>query len=292
MQTDGSILCPSSRNNIVGIKPTVGLTSRHLVIPLSEHQDSIGPMARTVKDAAHILQIIAGSDLADNYTLAIPNKGKLPNYIAACNASSLKGARIGVPRNVIRISTAPRHAADLKAFEDAVKTIKSLGATVTDPTNFPNAVNFRLSNAESNVINADFLVNLPAYTSLLTSNPNNITGVASLREFTKNSPLEHYPERNTKLWDIALDEQGWNNTDTKFWPVYQKSMFFGDEGGLLGTLRRENLDAVILPTTFASSWAATVGAPVITVPLGFHPSNAKVVMNPRGDLVDAGPRIP
>jgi amidase len=71
-ETDGSILSPSQMNNIVGIKPTVGLTSRSLVIPISEHQDTVGPMARTVKDAAYILQAIAGPDQYDNYTSAIP----------------------------------------------------------------------------------------------------------------------------------------------------------------------------------------------------------------------------
>ena len=75
-ETDGSIISPSDANNLVGIKPTVGLTSRDLVIPISEHQDTVGPMARTVKDAAYVLQAIAGLSPYDNYTSAIP----FPNY--------------------------------------------------------------------------------------------------------------------------------------------------------------------------------------------------------------------
>ena len=76
-------------NNLVGIKPTVGLTSRYLVIPISEHQDTIGPMARTVRDAAYLLKAIAGSDPRDNYTLARPfANSSTPDYVAACNFSA------------------------------------------------------------------------------------------------------------------------------------------------------------------------------------------------------------
>ncbi|KAI7301127.1 amidase, partial [Hortaea werneckii] len=97
-ETSGSILSPSDVNNLVGIKPTVGLTSRYLVIPISEHQDTIGPMARTVKDAAYVLQALAGPDQYDNYTSAIPwanDTSAKPDYVAACDYNSLAGKRIG-----------------------------------------------------------------------------------------------------------------------------------------------------------------------------------------------------
>lgn len=100
-KTSGSILSPSDVNNLVGIKPTVGLTSRYLVIPISERQDTVGPMARTVKDAAYLLQAIAGADSHDNYTSAIPNNGTIPDYLAACDYSAFSGARIGVAWNGI-----------------------------------------------------------------------------------------------------------------------------------------------------------------------------------------------
>ena len=95
-QTSGSILSPSNVNNLVGIKPTVGLTSRTLVIPISQRQDTVGPMARTVKDAAYVLQAIAGKDPLDNYTLAEPFDTP-PDYVAACNFSSLKGPESAYP---------------------------------------------------------------------------------------------------------------------------------------------------------------------------------------------------
>ena len=91
-------MSPSQKGNLVGIKPTVGLTSRYLVIPISEHQDTVGPMARTVKDAAIILQAIAGKDRNDNYTAAIPfDCDKMPDYVAALDKDGLAGARIGIP---------------------------------------------------------------------------------------------------------------------------------------------------------------------------------------------------
>ncbi|KAG9091009.1 hypothetical protein FS749_000145, partial [Ceratobasidium sp. UAMH 11750] len=83
-ETDGSIVCPSSYNNLVGIKPTVGLTSRAGVIPGSSHQDTVGPLARSVADAAAILSIIAGRDSQDNYTDTAP--AEIPDYTHYLNA--------------------------------------------------------------------------------------------------------------------------------------------------------------------------------------------------------------
>lgn len=89
-ETSGSILSPSDVNGVVGIKPTVGLTSRYLVIPISEHQDTIGPMARSVKDAAYVLQSIVGPDANDNYTSVYPFE-TTPDYVAACSFDSFAG---------------------------------------------------------------------------------------------------------------------------------------------------------------------------------------------------------
>ncbi|KAF9442738.1 amidase signature enzyme, partial [Macrolepiota fuliginosa MF-IS2] len=97
-ETDGSITCPSSNNNLAGIKPTVGLTSRAGVIPISEHQDTVGPMTRSMTDAAIVLSVIAGKDPNDNFTLAQPDV--VPDYTKALNKNALRGKRIGVPRHV------------------------------------------------------------------------------------------------------------------------------------------------------------------------------------------------
>ncbi|GKT46286.1 putative amidase [Colletotrichum spaethianum] len=291
-KTDGSIVSPSQRNNLVGIKPTVGLTSRHLVIPISEHQDTIGPMARTVKDAAYILHAIAGADPNDNYTSAIPNNGEIPDYPAACDMYALRGARIGIPRNAIELFSDNTTGTETGAFEEALDVFRSAGAVIVDNANFTAAEQLVTSNSETIVLNADFISNLASYLAQLTFNPNNLSSLADVRMFTQSFKLEDYPDRDTGIWDEALDDQGFNNTDPRFWAAWQESQYLGGEGGLFGTLERHDLDAVILPTSFASTWAAIVGAPVVTVPLGFYPANATVIKNRRGNLVDTGPHVP
>jgi amidase len=281
IRTSGSILSPSQRNNLVGIKPTVGLTSRYLVIPISEHQDTIGPMTRTVKDAAIILSAIAGVDPKDNYTFAIPHSGKIPNYVTACRPGALQGARIGIPYNILTTEAGP----ELSAFNSAVNLMKSSGAIIID-------ANFTVPspNTSSIVLEADFVSNLATYLSELTYNPHNINSLSQLRQFTYNDTLEQYPDRNMARWDSAV-ANGLNNTDGRAWAALQDNYYYGGEGGLLGTIRRNNLDAVILPTSQSAGRAAIVGAPVITVPLGFYPPETTVLTNVRG-LVTRGPNVP
>lgn len=289
-ETSGSILSPSDVNNLVGIKPTVGLTSRYLVIPISEHQDTVGPMARSVKDAAYVLQAIAGKDPNDNYTLAIPDNGTLPHYVEACQYDSLKGKRIGVARNVIEIWGRYTDEPVLKAFDEAVDQIRAAGATIVD-ANFTAFEQWQNDNNSTLVGNADFLTNLATYLEELTYNPYGIENLSELRNFTHSFPLEDWPERDTGIWDGAL-KQGWNNTDPRFWPAYQADLFYGGEGGILGALSRTNTSAVLLPTQLSPSIPALVGSPVVTVPMGFYPADWNVTMNGFGNLVASGPNIP
>ncbi|KAI1769724.1 glutamyl-tRNA amidotransferase subunit A [Hypoxylon cercidicola] len=287
-ETDGSILSPSSKNSIVGIKPTLGLTSRDLVIPISERQDTIGPMTRTVKDAAFILQAIAGVDPYDNYTSAIPNNGVVPDYVSACQLSALSGARIGISRNMMELRAVKTQ---FPAFEKAISVIKAAGATIIDNIDFPSAAEYLDSGVKDLIIQADFPVNLASYLSQLTENPNNVTTLAEVREFTRSSNDEEFPGRDTALWDRILFEQAWDNTDPRFWDAYQRTLYYNGEGGLLGAIDRLNLDAVISPSDGTHTFAAGVGAPVITVPLGFSAPDTAVVRNSR-DLVTAGPNLP
>ncbi|GAB7338085.1 hypothetical protein MBLNU457_4450t2 [Dothideomycetes sp. NU457] len=292
-ETSGSILSPSDVNNLVGIKPTVGLVSRYLVIPISEHQDTVGPMARTVTDAAHLLQAIAGPDLHDNYTSLIPHNGSVPNYLAALNVSSLNGTRIGVARNVLSLSSAYLDAPVSSAFEEALTQIQSAGATIVD-ANFTAYPSYLRSNNETLVLNADFLSNLATYLSELSYNPNNITNLSQLDAFTHNFKAEMYPSRDTAVWDgpDGALVQGWNNTDPRFWPAYEANLYFGGEGGVLGALERNNVSAILLPTQLSPGVPALVGSPVVTVPMGFYPANTTVVKNRRGNLVATAPNIP
>ncbi|EMD88568.1 hypothetical protein COCC4DRAFT_209187 [Bipolaris maydis ATCC 48331] len=296
-ETDGSIISPSQVNNIVGIKPSVGLTSRSLVIPISEHQDTVGPIARTVKDAAYILQAIVGPDQYDNYTSAIPwaknaTNVTVPDYVSACRLDALEGKRIGVPRNAIGtpdVSTAPVYA----AFEAALDVLRSAGAIVVEGTNYTAWDQYLQSNAEGIVLDGDFSPNLASYLSQLTYNPNNVTTLEEVRSFTQTFPAEAYPNRNTAQFDSSIAQsQNFSNTDAQFWAAYQEDLYLGGEGGLLGALVTYNLDAVVLPSLVASGISAIIGGPVVTVPLGAYPANTTVIKNSRGDLNATAPNVP
>lgn len=282
-------MIPSDRNNIVGIKPTVGLTSRYLVVPISEHQDTVGPMTRTVKDAAKLLQVIAGVDPNDIYTSASPFKDGSPNYLAACKLSGLQGKRIGIARNVIDESS-DQVAHIVEAFERAMIVMANAGATVVEDTKFTAFSQWK-KRKYNPVTRADFVSNIAQYVSKLERNPQNIHSIKDLRDFTRNFPEEEYPSRNTRNWDTAI-EQKMNNTCPEFLPIYQENIYLGGEGGILGALERHGLDAVALPTVIASSFPAMVGTPIITVPLGAAPDDAPVEKETSWDVVENAPGIP
>ena len=289
-ETDGSIISPSSVNNLVGIKPTVGLVSRSLVIPISQRQDTVGPMARTVKDAAYVLSAIAGKDHNDNYTSAIPFKD-IPDYVAACNLHAFKGKRIGIPRNVI----SPQNGSEpiLAAFAKAISVIRQAGATVLDNTNITADALDEYLNGNSSfiVLSADFISDLPNYLGQLKTNPNNVHSVADVRAFTQMFPPEEYPNRDTGVFDFAL-ALGFNNTSPEFWPFYQRNLQIAGPEGILGVLKNNSLDALIIPTDFASGLPARLGTPVVTVPMGYYPGNSSVIYESRNTLVEIGPQIP
>lgn len=291
-ETSGSILSPSEVSNLVGIKPTVGLTSRSLVIPISQRQDTVGPMARTVKDAAYVLQAIAGKDPRDNYTLAQPWDTP-PDYVAACNFSSLRGKRIGIPRNVIDPTQEPDNTV-IAAFNAAVEIVKKAGATIIDNTNITAYALAQYTNGsnEDIVLDADFVSDLPGeYLSMLSYNPQNVHDLADVENFTHSFPPEDYPDRDTAVWDQSL-ALGFNNTSPEFWAAYQDNVEIAGRQGILGLLANYSLDALILPTDFSPGLPALIGTPVVTVPLGFYPANETVVRNMRGSLVEVGPNIP
>ncbi|KAI1177400.1 amidase signature domain-containing protein [Nemania sp. FL0916] len=289
-ETAGSIISPSERNNIVGIKPTVGLTSRYLVVPVSAHQDTVGPMARSVKDAAMLLQVLVGPDENDPYTLASPWGSRVPDYAASCKLSGLRGRRIGIAGNVIRGSPLDI-AHTLAAFEQATCTMEEAGATVVPDADFTAFAEWT-ERSYNPVTRADFASDLVAFLQQLEHNPNKIDGVASLRAFTRHHPAEDYPARNTATWDTILEGGLGDLTRAEFDAVYQHNLYLGGEGGVLGALERHRLDAIVLPSAVAFEIAALVGTPIITVPLGQARADAPVVMEASGDAVEMAPGIP
>lgn len=133
------------------------LTILSPVIPISEHQDTVGPITRSITDAAIVLSIIAGPDPNDNFTIAQPMP--VPDYTMALNSSSLVGKRIGVPRAVfLNDSMTGNDPYVNQVFEQALETLKSLGATVVDPADLPSAYEIYESNNETVVLDVDFKV--------------------------------------------------------------------------------------------------------------------------------------
>ena len=133
-------ISPGQSNNLCAIKPSVGLSSRFRVVPISGTQDTVGPMARDCMSAARLLTVIAGKDPNDNATDAIPFD-TVPDYAARCNADGLRGARIGIPSNFL--AARPPNNVTAAAYNASISTIRSLGATVLENSNFPALADYQ-----------------------------------------------------------------------------------------------------------------------------------------------------
>ncbi|KAJ3567295.1 hypothetical protein NP233_g6459 [Leucocoprinus birnbaumii] len=274
-ETDGSITCPSSNNNLAGIKPTVGLTSRAGVVPISAHQDTIGPMTRSMADAAIVLSVIAGKDPNDNFTLAQPDR--LPDYTKALNKNALKGKRIGVPRHIILNTSISGDDPSVNVqFEKALRVIRSLGATVVDPADMPSAAEIIRSNNESIVLDVEFKVQLNEWFDSLIENPSGVRSLADLIKFDNDNPeLEEPPQFEDQSEFIRAEAT--TGFDTTYFTALAADHDLGSTRGIDEVLKQHNLDALVLPATgFTTVPAAIVGYPIITVPLGFFPDNVTI----------------
>ncbi|KAF7366274.1 Amidase signature enzyme [Mycena sanguinolenta] len=292
-ETDGSITCPTSNNNLAGIKPTVGLTSRAGVVPISEHQDTVGPMTRSMTDAAIVLTIIAGKDPNDNFTLAQPPV--VPDFTQALNKNALKGKRIGVPRRVFLNDSISGNDPSINvAFEEALHTIQGLGATVVDPADLPSAEEFVTSNNETIVLNVDFKIQLNQYLEALLMNPSGVRSLADLIQFDNDNPTLEEPA-GFEDQSQFIQAEATNGFDAEFFAALAADHELGSSQGIDFVLQKFNLDALVLPAPgFTTSPAGdpVVGYPIVTgenkastpprlltlsqVPLGFFPDNVTI----------------
>ena len=141
-ETDGSIVCPASMNCIVGLKPTLGLISRTGIIPIAHSQDTAGPMGRTVRDVATLLNVLAGPDPRDSATRLAEGKME-SDYTKFLNPNALSGARLGVARNFFGFN-----AATDRLIDRCIEVMKTKGAIIVDPTDLPSHDQFDVNERE------------------------------------------------------------------------------------------------------------------------------------------------
>jgi len=273
-ETDGSIVSPSSVNGIVGIKPTVGLVGRSGIIPISHRQDTAGPMARTVRDAAILLGILAGLDPRDEQARSSEGRAQ-QDYTQFLDPRGMNRARIGVVRSFFGF-----HDGVDRLMEDGIRVMKDLGADIVDPVKIETLQSY--DNADLEALLYEFKADLNVYLAAL----DGTAPVHSLREviaFNETHREKEMPYFGQELFHKAQEKGDLSSAD--YIKAVEKVRRLSQDEGLDATLNKDKLDAVIAPTDSpawlidwingdhftgsSSSPAARAGYPSITVPVGF-----------------------
>jgi amidase len=273
-ETDGSIVCPSTTCGLVGIKPTLGLVSRAGIIPIAHTQDTAGPMARNVTDAAIILGALTGIDPRDPATNE--SKGKmLTDYTKFLDADGLRGARIGVCRNYFGFNDKVD-----ELMEDLIKVLKDRGAVIVDPANLITAPEF--NDNELSVLLYELKSDLNSYLSTLGPGAP-MHSLKEIIDFNEKNSDKEMPFFGQDLF-IKAEAKG-PLTDKTYLDAIKKNKELAGEKGIDLVLQKNKLDALIAPTGGPawltdyvngdhftggySSASAVAGYAHITVPAGF-----------------------
>lgn len=294
-ETDGSIISPSDKSNLVGLKPSRGLTSRSGVIPLTHRQDTVGPMCKTVSDCARVLSVIAGKDPKDNYTSLQPFD-TLPDYTRFLNASALSGVRLGIPWNMLdHIAegnsswASPTQVQYLRTvFNASLAILEEAGATLVSAnytflnTTYNEFTSWRDGNTTI-IWQADMLSSIKFYLDDLEVRPPGINTIEDIINCTKHDPRERYPEVDMGSWDAMLEHTRPADS-AEVWEAYQHSLRLAGDGAVFGAIDAYDLDALVLPSFPAFDMCATIGAPVITVPMGVFGDDIDITWDPRHEL--------
>ncbi len=273
-ETDGSIVCPSSTNSLVGIKPTLGLVSRTGIIPIAHSQDTAGPMARTVADAAALLGALTGIDLRDSTTRSSQGKSH-SDYTRFLDKDGLRGARIGVARAYFNFNDQVD-----KRMEELIREIKKLGAVVIDPADIPTKGKF--DESEFEVLLYEFKADLNAYLAGLGPKAP-VRTLKEVIEFNEKNRDKEMPYFGQDIF-IKAEAKG-PLTDKKYLQALRKNHLLSRSQGIDFVMRRHRLDALIAPTggpAWPTDWingdhfsggyssaSAVAGYPHITVPAGY-----------------------
>src|SRR6266478_9266021 len=276
-ETDGSIICPAGVNGVVGIKPTVGLTSRAGVIPISATQDTIGPFGRTVADAAALLGAMTGVDPRDAATQ--PSAGKSEtDYTRFLDANGLRDVRIGVPREGY-FGYSPKADA---AANQAIAAMREHGAVIIDPVKIPNFDRAALTAAEIIVFLYEFKAGVNAYLAKLPPGAQ-VHTMEEIIAFNKKNPAENLPYFGQEWLERA---QGKGSlSEQEYLDAREKCRRLAGTEGFDVVMQETQLDVLVAPTT-TPAWtidlvngdairgssaksAALTGNPLISVPSGF-----------------------
>jgi amidase len=272
-ETNGSIVCPSSVNGLVGLKPTVGLVSRSGIIPIAHTQDTAGPMTRTVADAAAVLSAIVGPDPRDRATeSAAEHEGT--DYTQFLDTDGLRGARIGVERSYMGVEPAVD-----ELMRDAIDAMRELGATVVDPAPIPTRD--RISEPSYLVLLYELKADLRLYLREA-GFPNGMGSLADVIAFNRANADREMPYFGQEIFEQA-DTLG-DLTSQAYLDARENARRLSRDEGIDAVMDANGLDAIVAPTTRpawkidlvnrdvssagASGPAAIAGYPSITVPNG------------------------
>jgi len=271
-ETDGSVVCPSSANGLAGIKPTLGLISRAGIIPIAHSQDTAGPMARTLRDAAILLGALAGADARDSATAA--SQGKVAtDYTKFLDPNGLRGARIGVARKYFGFNDAVD-----RLFNDLIDEIKRQGADIVDPADLPSHGKF--NDTEFTVLLYELKADLNAYLAGRPGAPASLKEIIDFNERNRAKEMPYFAQ------DVFLKAEAKGPlTDKDYLDALEANHRLSRAEGIDAVMDQFHLDAILAPTAgpaWLTDWvngdssaggssnaAAVAGYPDITVPAGF-----------------------
>lgn len=273
-ETDGSVVCPSSANSLVGIKPTLGLVSRAGIIPIAHSQDTAGPMARTVADAAILLGALTGIDARDNVTRSSQGKS-FANYTQFLDKDGLRGARLGIARKYFGFNDQVD-----KQMNNLIGDMKKLGAVIIDPAEIPTSGQF--DDSELEVLLYELKTDLNLYLAGLGPK----APVRSLKEVIEFNEKNRDKEMLYFGQDLFIKAEAKGPlTDKKYLQALRKNHLLSRTRGIDFVMRKHRLDAMIAPTggpAWPTDWvngdhftggyssaSAVAGYPHITVPAGY-----------------------
>ena len=273
-ETDGSIICPSNANGCVGIKPTVGLLSRAGIVPISHSQDTAGPMARTLADAAALLGALAGVDANDSATAASSGKAQ-SDYTRFLDPRALRGARLGVVRKAFGFNPAVD-----RIMEEALAEMRRQGAEMVDPADLPTWGKWR--DQENEILLYEFKADLNSYlTGLGPHAP--IHTLEEAIKFNDAHPTQEMPFFGQELFVQSQSKGPLTSKDYR--DALEAAQRLARKEGIDAIMDQHKLDALVAPSggpawltdlvdgdSFgggSSSAAAVAGYPDVTVPAGF-----------------------